>query len=63
VPGEKNLRLPPGYRLDLVGDTSVIVLLRENGTFVGRFTRYADPQEIRQAAEEDCRLQGEDRRD
>ena len=45
--------LPPGYSLDLVGDPCVIVLRREDGTVVARFTHNVDPQEIRQAAEED----------
>ena len=52
---EKTTRLPPGYRLDLVGDPCVIVLVREDGTVVARFTHNADPQEISQAAEEDRR--------
>ena len=45
--------MPPGYRLDLAGDPCVITLRREDGTAVARFTHYADPEEIRQAAEED----------
>ena len=45
--------LPQGYRLDLIDDPCVIVLRREDGTVVARFTHYADPEEIRQAAEED----------
>jgi len=31
----------------------VIVLLREDGTVVARFTHNVDPKEIRRAAEED----------
>jgi len=50
--GQEITRLPPGYRLDLVGDPCVIVLLREDGTVVARFTHNVDPQEIRRAAEE-----------
>ena len=46
-------KLPPGYRLDLIGDPGVIVLRRPDGTIVARFTRFADPQEIKRAAEED----------
>jgi hypothetical protein len=46
-------KLPPGYRLDLISDPDVIVLRRPDGTIVARFTRFADPQEIRRAAEED----------
>jgi hypothetical protein len=46
-------RLPLGYRLDLLGDPCVIVLRRTDGTLVARFTPFADPMEIRQAAEED----------
>ncbi len=50
---EQTTRPPPGYRLDLVGDPCVIVLVREDGTVVARFTHNVDPQEIRQAAQED----------
>ena len=46
-------RLPPGYRLELVGDPCVIVLVRADGTVVARFTHNVDPGEIRLAAEED----------
>jgi hypothetical protein len=52
---EKTTRLPPGHRLDLVGDPCVIVLVREDGTVVARFTHNVDPQEISRAAEEDRR--------
>jgi hypothetical protein len=45
--------LLPGYQLDLVGDPCVIILRREDRTVVVRFTHNVDPQEIRQAAEED----------
>jgi hypothetical protein len=45
--------LPDGYTLDLAGDPCVIVLLREDGTVVARFTRNVDPREVRRAAEED----------
>jgi len=55
---EKTTRLPPGYRLDLVGDPCLIVLLREDGTVVARFTHYVEPREIRQAAEDDHRTTG-----
>ena len=45
-----------GYRLDLVGDPSVIVLRREDGTEVVRFkVRDATNQAIEQAAYEDQR--------
>ena len=50
---ENPSNLPAGYALDLVGDPCVIVLRRGGGTIVARFTRNADPQEIRRAAEED----------
>ena len=46
-------RLPPGYSLDLVGDPCVIVLRREDGTVVAHFSHNVDPEEVRQAAEED----------
>ena len=49
----KSTRLPPGYRLDLLGDPCVIVVRREDGTVVVRFSHNVDPEEIRQAAEED----------
>ena len=51
-------RLPAGYRLDLVSDPDVITLRRTDGTVVARFTRFADPEEIRQTAEEDHRAGG-----
>jgi hypothetical protein len=50
---EDTTRLLPGYQLDLVGDPCVIILRREDGTVVARFTHNIDPQEIRRAAEED----------
>jgi hypothetical protein len=50
---ERTTRLPPGYRLELVGDPCAIVLVRADGTVVARFTHNVDPQEIRLAAEED----------
>ena len=54
--GEENpSNLPAGYTLDLVGHPCVIVLLREDGSVVARFTRNVDPREVRQAAEEDWR--------
>ncbi len=46
-------RLPPGYRLDLVGDPCVIILRGPDGRLVARFTRSVDPEEIRRAARED----------
>jgi hypothetical protein len=57
--GEENpSKLPAGYTLDLVGDPCVIVLLRADGAVVARFTRNVDPQEVRQAAEEDSAAGG-----
>ena len=55
---EKTTRLPPGYRLDLVGDPCVIVLVREDGTVVARFTHNVDPEEVRWAAAEDQGFRG-----
>jgi hypothetical protein len=46
-------RLPPGYRLDLVGDPCVIILRAPDGRVVARFTRNVDPEEVRSAARED----------
>jgi hypothetical protein len=45
--------LPSGYYLDLTRDPGVITLCRADGTVLARFTRTADPQEVRRAAEED----------
>jgi len=39
--------------LDPLSDPCVIILRRPAGTVVARFTPFADPKEIRQAAEED----------
>ena len=50
---QENSRLPPGYRLDLIGDPCIIVLRRSDGRVVARFTRNVDPEEIRWAAQED----------
>jgi hypothetical protein len=50
--------LPDGYTLDLAGDPCVIVLLREDGALVARFTRNVDPREVRRAAEEDSAAGG-----
>ena len=55
---EQTTRLPPGYQLDLIGDPCVIVLRREDGTVVARFTHNVDPEEIRRTAEEDRRTTG-----
>ena len=56
--GKHPIRLRSGYRIDLIGDPDVIVLRREDGTAVARFTHNVDPQEIRRAAEEDHRTAG-----
>ena len=48
-----SLLLPPGYKLDLIGDPCVICLCRADGTVVAYFTPASDLQEIRRAAEED----------
>jgi hypothetical protein len=45
--------LPSGCYLDLTADPSVITLCRADGTVVAHFTRAADPQEVKRAAEED----------
>ena len=36
--------LPPGYRLDIVGDPCLVVLRREDGTVVARFSDRAAPR-------------------
>ena len=53
MPGEETSRLPPGYRLDLVSDPCISILRGPDGTVVARFSRNVDPEEIRQATEED----------
>jgi hypothetical protein len=45
--------LSAGYHLDLLSDPCVIILRRPGETVVARFTPFADPKEIKQAAEED----------
>jgi hypothetical protein len=45
--------LPAVYHLDLLSDPCVIILRRPGETVVASFTTFADPNEIRQAAEED----------
>ena len=51
MPDDKTSRLPPGYRLDLVGDPC-IVLRGPDGQVVARFSRDVDPGEIRRTAAE-----------
>jgi hypothetical protein len=58
VRADDTSNLPPGYRLDLVGDPCVIALVREDGTMVARFTHNVDPEEVRLAAAEDRGLRG-----
>jgi hypothetical protein len=43
-------RLPSGYQL-LVVDSCVVVMRREDGTTVSRFTNNVDPEELRRATE------------
>ena len=50
---QETSQLPPGYRLDLVGDPCVIILRGPDGGVVARFTRNVAPEEIRRAARED----------
>jgi len=45
--------LPPSDHLDLLSDPCVIIRRRPDKTVVARFTPFADPKEIRRAAEED----------
>jgi hypothetical protein len=48
-----NSGLPADYHLDLLSDPCVIIVRRPAETIVARFTPFADPKEIRRAAEED----------
>jgi hypothetical protein len=50
---QENSRLPPGYRLDLIGDPCIIILRGLDGRVVARFTHNVDPEEIRRVAQED----------
>jgi hypothetical protein len=50
---QENSRLPPGYRLDLIGDPCIIILRGPDGRVVAHFTRNVAPEEIRLAAQED----------
>jgi hypothetical protein len=52
MPEDKTSRLPPGYRLDLVGDPCIIILRGPDGAVVARFSRHVDPEEIRRTAAE-----------
>ena len=51
-----NLRLPPGYHVELDADT--LVLLREDGSVVAAFVAGVAPSEVAKAAEEDYRASG-----
>ena len=59
MPDDKTSRLPPGYRLDLVGDPCVIILRGPDGEVVARFSRDVDPEEIRRTAAEAARIEGD----
>jgi hypothetical protein len=58
VRGDSLSRLPPGYTLDLVSDPCTLVLRNPEGKIVAHFTRNADPEEVRRAAEEDYEQSG-----
>jgi hypothetical protein len=58
VRDDSTSRLLPGYALDLVSDPCVLILRNPEGEIVARFTRNADPEEIRLAAEEDYEKSG-----
>jgi hypothetical protein len=47
---DKTSRLPPGYRLDLVGDPCIIILRGPDGEVVARFSLDVDPEGIRRTA-------------
>ena len=49
--------LPAGYHLDLISDPDTIALRRSSGAVVARFSRIADPEEIKLTAEEDATRQ------
>jgi hypothetical protein len=53
IPDDLTSGMPEGYHLDPLSDPCVIILRRPDETVVARFTPFADPKEIRQAAEED----------
>jgi hypothetical protein len=53
IPDDLNSGLPAEYYLDLLSDPCVIILRRPGETIVARFTPFANPKEIRRAAQED----------
>ena len=59
IPDDLTSGLPEGYHLDLLSDPCVIILRRPEQTVVARFTPFADPKEIRRAAEEDRKRRAE----
>jgi hypothetical protein len=54
-----NSGLQADYHLDLLSDPCVIILRRPAETIVARFTPFANPKEIRRAAEEDRKRRAE----
>ena len=59
MPDDKISRLPPGNRLDLVGDPCIIILRGPDGEVVTRFSRDVDPEGIRRTAAEAARKEGD----
>jgi hypothetical protein len=54
MPDDELMRLPPGYHLDVVSRPGLIVLCRENGSFVAAFSAYGfTKEEIEEAARND----------
>ena len=59
MPDDKISRLPPGYRLDLVGDPCIIILRGPDGEVVTRFSRDVDPEGMSRTAAEADRKEGD----
>jgi len=54
MPDDELIRLPPGYYLDAVSRPGLIVLCREDGSFVVAFSSYGfTKEEIEEAARND----------
>jgi hypothetical protein len=48
-----DIGLPAGYRADPLSEPGLVVVRGPDGVVVARFTLFADPEEVRRAAEQD----------
>ena len=63
IRGDRDVGLPAGYWVDPVSEPGLLLLRGPDGTVVARFTLFADPEEVRRAAEEDQSASGSRRDD